>query len=578
MGKLVLSIAETLAALRQRMQQEGLSALLVTSADEHLNEYLPPHRLRRQWVTGFTGSVGDFLLTAEQAWLFVDSRYYLQADQQVDPTLITVIKLGLNTMPTLVQQLGFLAHPGFTLGVDPFTVSVRQGRQLEKAVRPGQLVRLIDNWVDGVCPPVPAPAEPVYAFHAAGATVEEKLARVRADLKGATVLPITKLDQIAWLFNLRGSDVPYNPVFLSYAIVTPDKAMLFTDAPNVTVPGVTVLPYSANADALMGLGGVTLIDPEHTTLGTEALVTESKEAPHPVQQLKAIKNSAELAGMRRANFQASRAKIRALCWLEHQLNKGATVTEADLAETIERFYAEEPGFISLSFNTIAGTGANSAIVHYGTPDPTAVITPGSWVLLDSGAQYADDQFGGTTDDTRTVVMGRPDTTQRRHFTAVLRAHIACASQRFPRGTDGTRLDGITRAPLWQQGLDYGHGTGHGVGAFLNVHEGPNGIHKMAATGLEPGMITSIEPGYYEAGWGGIRLENLYEVVADDKTPGWCHFEPLTWVPFHRNLIDKVRLLPHEKRWLGDYHRRVYTRLAPTLTNEERRWLRKQTWS
>jgi Xaa-Pro aminopeptidase len=335
-----------------------------------------------------------------------------------------------------------------------------------------------------------------------------------------------------------------------------------------------------NASVLMGL------DPKHVTVATEQVGKSLenihiKMLDHPVQTLKAIKNDTELDGMKRANLKASRGKIRALCWLADQ-TKGlkakakSKISEVDFQNTIEAFYAEESDYVGLSFNTIAGAGANSSIVHYGTPNPQAFLQEGQLFLIDSGVQF----MHGTTDDTRTVVVGKPTPLQRKRYTAVLKAHIDCARQKYPKGTEGIRLDGITRAALWNEGLDYGHGTGHGVGAFLNVHEGPNGIHRMAKEPFQPGMITSIEPGYYEPGWGGIRLENLYATIelpkntSADKRP-WYGFDSLTYVPFDKKLIVFSSLSREQLQWLKRYYAAILKKLLPTLNTKEQRWLKVQ---
>ena len=406
--------------------------------------------------------------------------------------------------------------------------------------------------------------------------VRKKLAAAKCDL-----LPITKLDQVAWLFNLRGQDIPYNPVFISYALVSEKDAVLFMDdsrlkpdaATMLASADVTLKPYAQYAETLAveANGKRVLIAPGHSTHGTAHLVESSGgtavEADHPVETLKAIKNPVEIAHMQSANLKASRGKIRAWYWLEQQLKANVTVTEESFRQAIEKFYAEEEGFFGLSFNTISGAGANSSIVHYGTPDPEKTLAPGELFLIDSGCQF----MGGTTDDTRTVIVGEPTDLQKFRFTEVMKAHVNCAMQQFPKGTEGARLDGITRYTLWQAGLDYGHGTGHGVGAFLNVHEGPNGIHKLASKPFAPGMITSIEPGYYEPGWGGIRLENLSLCVA--KEPGWLGFEMLTWIPFDKRLYDWSRISPEQATWLRDYHAAIVDKIAPTLNADEAAWLK-----
>jgi Xaa-Pro aminopeptidase len=609
-------------ALRSLLATHQLDGYLVPAADEHLNEYLPEAKQRRSWISGFSGSAGDLLVGQERAWLFVDSRYYEQADLEVDPALIQVSKLGLEQQKTLDETLEALGREAvkagstFRLGFDPFTITISQLRSFEKQLEPSgvSLVPLAGNLVDRIRLQQPwINAEPLPAYADAklfylpdaltGEPIAAKLKRVREALQkaNADVLPITKLDQIAWLYNLRGWDVPYNPVFIAYTIVTATDAYLFTNLDRIPLDlqellqaQVTLRPYEAYAETLKALvanapSHRVLLDPKHTTAGTLELLTDPtaaitckiSEANNPIEGMKARKNAIEITQMQQANLKASRAKTRTLKWVSDQFSCGNPLSEADVAATVERFYAEEADFQGLSFNTIAGAGANSSIVHYGTPNPQRVLHPGEFLLLDSGAQYA----SGTTDDTRTLVIGDPTPEQVECYTEVLKSHINCAMQRFPKGTTGAQLDGIARSTLWFAGLDYGHGTGHGVGAFLNVHEGPNGISKRVSEPLEPGMVTSIEPGFYKAGWGGIRIENLY--VVKDLTPAaetavakpdpnklaWYGFEPLTHIPFDKRLIDRDRLDDRQREWLQRYNDAIIAKLSPTLSPEEVVWLK-----
>lgn len=589
--------AGKLESLRERMRAFGLDAWLIPSVDEHINEYLPKHRERRAWASGFTGSAGDFLVGLQEAWLFVDSRYHEQADYEVALDQIKVSKLGLDGQPALTEKVRQLAEgtAGFRLGFDPFTLTVQQYQHFKKTFEMTgiELVPLPENLVDVLWHDAPAAVKSeVFAVpeSVSGKGWREKLGEVRGRLKAlkADVLPVTKLDQVAWLFNLRGQDISYNPVFTAYAVVTAEQAHLFIDSSRVQPDAladlagdVKIHPYEHYQGFLKQLsaGNTALIDPKHTTTGTLFIVEHEggqvKEADHPVELLKAVKNETEIRLMQEANLKASRGKIRAWFWLEQQVKAGKTVTESTFRDAIEAFYAEEPEFMGLSFNTIAGAGVNSSIVHYGTPNPEKQLIPGELFLIDSGCQFV----GGTTDDTRTMLVGEQATDlQKLRFTEVMKAHINCAMQKFPKGTEGARLDGITRATLWQNGLDYGHGTGHGVGAFLNVHEGPNGIHRLAAKAMEPGMINSIEPGYYEPGWGGIRLENLYRVIVletDSNGMQWYGFESLTWIPFDKKLIDLSRLSPAQHEWLRNYHETIFRKIGPTLSSKEADWLQGQ---
>jgi Xaa-Pro aminopeptidase len=618
-------VSERLTALRALMAKDSLDVYWVPSSDEHLNEYLPEAHKRREWITGFSGSAGDALIMCDEAWAYVDSRYYEQADYEVDARYVNASKVGLDGHPTLRQtltkfsrQLTEARGPSAKcrVGFDPATLGLDQYLDMQSLGESGQIewVPVLKNGVDVARANLSAACKDTQDTHQAayhqpifslpvsvtGEGVASKLDRVRALMKqhGVQYLPVVKLDQVAWLFNLRGQDIPYNPVFLSYALVTETQAMLFVDEARLTDESkkevskhATIHPYADFAIILAqalktGASIVMGLDPKHVTVATEQVgkALENitiKSLDHPVQILKAVKNETEMAGMKLANLKASRGKIRALCWLSEQ-TKGlkakanSHVSEVDFQNTIEAFYAEEPDYVGLSFNTIAGAGANSSIVHYGTPNPKAFLKAGQLFLIDSGVQF----LHGTTDDTRTVVVGKPTPLQRKRYTAVLKAHIDCARQKYPKGTEGIRLDGIARSALWNEGLDYGHGTGHGVGAFLNVHEGPNGIHRMAKEPFQPGMITSIEPGYYEPGWGGIRLENLYASIklpAGTSADGrdWYGFETLTYVPFDKNLIVFSSLSREQLQWLKQYYAAILRKLLPTLNPTEQRWLKGQ---
>jgi Xaa-Pro aminopeptidase len=587
--------ASRLQALRGLMAQHQLDAYLIPAVDEHINEYLPQNKQRRAWASGFTGSAGDFLLTMDQAWLFADSRYHEQTDYEVALDHIQVSKLGRLNQPSLGEKIQGLGEgkDRFRLGFDPFTLTVQQGQAFQKSFEQSsiELAPVHGNLVDRLWTDAPAAQRSeVFALpdEMTGKSVADKLQALQTRLTTLKVdlLPVTKLDQVAWLFNLRGQDIPYNPVFTAYALITPKAALLFVDSSRIKPADlkalqalVSIHPYEDYAPSLAGWASqpIVLVDPKHTTWGTLELIQQAqgrvKETEHPVELMKAVKNPAEIAGMQAANLKASRGKIRAWYWLDQQLSAGKIVTEETFKDAIEDFYAQEPGFKGLSFNTISGAGANASIVHYGTPNPHKTLDSGELFLIDSGCQF----WGGTTDDTRTMLVGDKATpTQQLRFTEVLKAHMNCAMQKFPKGTEGARLDGITRATLWQAGLDYGHGTGHGVGAFLNVHEGPNGIHRMASKPLEPGMINSIEPGFYEPGWGGIRLENLYLVAKrgeDAQGLPWYGFDHMTYIPFDKKLIDATLLSPQQLQWLRAYYQAIVEKIGPTLPAVEAAWLK-----
>lgn len=606
--------AQKFAAMRSQLAKHKLDAYFVPSADEHLNEYLPEAKQRRQWISGFTGSAGDFLISSEKAWVFVDSRYYEQADMQVDANLQKVCKVGLEehqTLEEVLEELGQTAAKQlqtFRLGIDPFTITVAQYRRFSESLGNAgvEIVPIIENLVDTVRSQSPwLESEPIPPFgdqpvitlpeSFTGEDIAKKLERVREVMgkQKTAILPVTKLDQIAWLYNLRGRDVECNPVFISYAIVTINDAYLFTNTSRIDEPvrqalagQVQILDYEQYIPTLRSLvveHKNVLVAIAQTTYGTYLQLKDVKAkivgAEHPIETFKAHKNAVEIAQMQQANLKASLAKTLTLKWIEEQIDTGNTLSERDVANKIEGLYKQQEGFYDLSFPTISGTGANGSIVHYSIPNPNCKLIHGELLLLDSGSQF----YGGTTDDTRAISIGKPTDEQCDRYTEVLKSHINCAMQKFPKGTTGSQIDGIARSSMWQSGLDFGHGTGHGVGVFLNVHEGPNGISKRVNQSLDLGTINSIEPGYYQPKWGGIRLENLYfvkevEKESDssqepnpNKTP-WYEFESLTYIPFDNKLIDRSKLNPQQISWLESYYAAVVQKLSPLLTEEENVWL------
>lgn len=589
-----MSLLHKLNQLRRLMAEYQIDGYFIPSTDEHLNEYPPTAKLRRHWLSGFTGSAGDFLVTLNHAYLFVDSRYYEQADQQVDSSLVQVCKLELSghKRPTEVLADLIAQKPQFRLGFDPFVFSIKQLRDFrsELAGKSIEFVPISENLVDKLWQEMdtipPIARSPIFAVPEtiAGKSAVAKLAQVREKMRsaGAEILLITKLDQIAWLLNLRGRDVPCNPVFIAYLLLTLDQAFLFTNLECIPdtirqslADYVQLENYESYRSKLVELarGRRVWISDRHLTYGSYLLLENANayliEKDHPIELLKAQKNPIEIQQMQLANLKASVAKTRTLKWIADQFAMGHPISETAVAQTIEQFYAQSEGFLELSFPTISAIGANSSIVHYGNLDPNRIAQSGDLLLLDSGCQF----MGGTTDDTRTVVVGEPTALQKMRYTAVLKAHINCAMTQFPKGTTGSQLDGIARASLWAEKLDYGHGTGHGVGAFLNVHEGPNGISKRVQQTLEVGMINSIEPGYYEPNWGGIRIENLYFVK--EIAPDWYGFESLTYIPFAKKLIDIHRLNEKEKAWLLNYYQEVQTRLSNFLEPDEQAWLKQE---
>ncbi len=603
-----VSTSEIQSQFAGLLAELNLDAYFLPPEDEHLNEYLPEYKKRIEWATGFTGENAPLVISRDRMFLYVDGRFHIQVDEEVDADVVQAIKLTAQGLGEQARQiynnLRPLAAGGKTLriGYDPFTLSPARMKSLEREI-PADLsvnwVAIEGNLVDRLWTQRPAASnKPAFLLpeSVTGRSTTDKLAAIRAKLRelNVDVLPITQLDDIAWLYNLRGGDIPYNPVLESYAVLAQDSATLF--APPEKIPpemrtalenqDIRVLDYadyphtlSELLDPANGKKRRVLADQGAMTLGTLNLISEKAEAvegSNPITLEKAIKNPTEIEGMKRANFQASRAIIRHLAAMHRAFTEGKTLSEVDVRADLEAKYREEPDFHELSFPTIPGIAENSAIIHYSKADPGQVAKNGDFYLLDSGAQY----LGGTTDTTRTTVFGTPTDLQKDRFTMVLKAHIDCARYRFPEGATGQQMDAIARNPLYQRGLDYGHGTGHGVGAFLNVHEGPNRISKINSTVFQPGMVTSIEPGYYEKGWGGIRLENLYYVAVDSVelaggASRWFCFKPLTFVPFEKRLIDFNLLSPEQMDWLRSYYALILEAMSRTLNDAELAWLKDQ---
>ena len=591
-------IAGRVAALCQRLQDARVDAYLVPSSDCHLNEYVPAYQQRRAAMSNFTGSAGDALISPHGNHVFVDSRYYLQAEQEVDPTLFRVHKVGMEGEKTLSEWLGEMEKERGSLrvGYDPFVMAMEMYAAYSRALKSGAsaLVPIGGNLVDAVWQDrPPAPSQPIDLLPEAdtGRSVADKLAAVREKMaeQEVTVLVLSRLDEIAWLTNLRGSDVSYNPVFESYCVLEQERATCFTrlsPAPEIQAalaPDMSFAPYEVYTETLRRISkspaGKIWLDPAGTTMGTRLLLPEGRqvyEARNPVVLMKALKNEVELAGSRQAHQRAAAAKIRSLARMERMRAAGRPMSEKAYAQILHDEYAREAGFRELSFATIAAVGANGAIVHYGGANDEAALQDGELLLVDSGTQMG----AGTTDDTRTICLGTPTARQQQLYTLVLRCHVELARQKFPEGTGGVALDALTRGQMWNAGLDYGHGTGHGVGALLNVHEGPQRVAPRGSDeALQAGMIISNEPGYYEAGWGGIRLENLYVITPDNSLTEhpsgkkWLQLETLTLIPFDHRLIDWEQLSQTDRGWLADYHRQVLDAIGPLLGDEDRAWLR-----
>ena len=592
--------AGRLAALREAMQREHIDALIVPSADPHLSEYLPGRWKGREWLSGFTGSVGTFIATAHTAGVWTDARYWTQAETELAGSGIDLMKIPSGASVLYIDWLSSHLAPGQTVAVDARVLGLSTARLLADAMAARAITLRTDlDLLDAVWEERPGlPAAPVYEHGAPYAIIDRvgKLAGVREALVavGATHHVISTLDDIAWLFNLRGSDVTYNPVFLAHALIGPQGATLFVADGKVSAElrtrlmhdGVEVASYADAAGALQHLaaGAVLLLDPRRITAGMREAVGDDVrvlESINPSTLAKSKKCDEEAAYVRATMEQDGAALCEFFTWLESQLAdpERAPLTETAIDDHITAARSRRPGFVSPSFGTIAGFNANGAIMHYrASPDTHAVIEGDGLLLIDSGGQY----LGGTTDITRVVPVGAITGAHRRDFTLVLKGLIALSSAQFPRGTRSPALDAIARAPIWAASVDYGHGTGHGVGFFLNVHEGPQSISATTSpephTAMEPGMITSIEPGIYRPGRWGIRIENLVfnRSAGVGEFGEFLRFETLTLCPIDARCIDLSLMREDEVAWLNDYHAVVRARLAPHVSGAAAAWLELRT--
>ena len=588
--------AQRLAALRVAMSGANVDAYIVPHADEHQGEYVAAYAARLEWLTGFSGSAGLAIITKDAATVFIDGRYTLQVRDQVDGRLYEYRHL-IDEPPQmwLASQL----KAGMRLGFDPRLHTPSGLTKIEDAARKAgaEPVPVSQNLIDTIWESQPSrPHGPVeiYPDKLAGRTAAQKQKLVVDWLKAERLdaFIFSALDSIAWLFNIRSDDVEFTPLALGYALLTDQgKGTLFVEAEKITPSlqqhlGADILlaPYDSVNAALLGRDGELKTIGVDRDTGSRWLVDciknvgfEAKISADPVTAIKARKTSEELDGVRAAHLRDGAALTKFLAWLSRDAPKGH-LTEIEVADKLASFRAEANLYRGPSFATIAGAGGNGAIVHYrASPDSNATIKPDMLLLVDSGGQYLD----GTTDVTRTVVIGTPTSEQKKRFTLVLKGHIALGSARFVKGTTGSQLDALARHALWQEGLDYDHGTGHGVGTFLGVHEGPQRISKVGNTvALEPGMVISNEPGYYKTGEYGIRIENLVAVRAAQGPASAekiiYEFETLTMAPIDVSLVDTSILTPSETMWLNAYHARVREVLAPLLDAETQDWLKNAT--
>ena len=587
--------APRIAALRAELKKHGLDGFVLPRADRHQNEYVPESEERLAFLTGFTGSAGFLIVLLEKAVLFTDGRYTLQAREQTDPAIFSIVNM-VETAPAAWIEQNLPA--GTKLGYDPWLHTAEGAEKLSKAcAKVGATLEPVDNnpvdeiWTDRPAPPLGAIV--LHDLRHAGIATGDKLQKVLVEIgkQRADALVITDPHNIAWLFNIRGSDVAHTPLPLAFGIVPKDgRPSLYIDGRKLSNAVRDQLEQTADVrelDALtsdieqLGKANATMLLDQATA--ADALVKQAEQAggkvirvADPITTMKAVKNETEIAGAHKAQQRDGAAMARFLAWFDREAPRGQ-LTEIAAVEALETFRRESGALKDVSFPSISGTGPNGAIVHYRVTRKTnRPIKPGDLFLIDSGGQYED----GTTDITRTIAVGTPSDEMCTRFTQVLKGHIAVACAIFPDGASGAQLDTLARQYLWQAGVDFEHGTGHGVGSYLSVHEGPARISKLGSVPLKRGMILSNEPGYYKADGFGIRIENLILVVAAPPVAGaektMNAFETITLAPIDRRLIDVSLMTAHEIAWLDSYHAQVAETIAPLVDKDTQAWLRAAT--
>lgn len=611
-----MSASARVAALRELMVKHGLDAYVVPSEDAHLSEYVAACDGRRAFLTSFTGSAGTALVTADAAYCWTDGRYFVQAAKQLDSTVFKMMRT--HEEPGVEDWVASHMKPGSKVGIDGMTVSINGMERFRSAAAsasenlvsvvplPKSVPNLVDQIWASARPAVPASKIVVHPLKYAGVSAKDKLTNVRAamDGKGASMLIVTGLDEVAWLLNLRGGDVDYNPVFWAYVTVTSSSATLYVNftrfsegvEEHLKESGVTIASYEALlpdlSNACWDDTSRVWVDPNTCNyaildcLEKAAAGIQMTKEQGPIVLAKAKKCDVELAGVRASHVRDGIALAKFLCWLENEVAiDGNEPTEIEASDKLDGLRSKEDLFVSLSFPTISSSGANGAVIHYRAEAATAAkITKNDVYLVDSGGQYRD----GTTDVTRTMHFGEPTPWQKECFTRVLQGHIAIDRAIFPQGTTGHVLDAFAREPLWKAGLDYKHGTGHGVGSHLNVHEGPHMMSFKAqalSTALEPGFLTSNEPGYYEEDGFGIRIENVC-IVTEAGVQGppsglekaYYRMERVTMSPMQKKMIHVGLLSEKERMWVDEYHKECYEKLAPLLQDDENTlaWLKRET--
>ena len=584
-----MNINQRLEDLREVMRREHLAAFIFPSTDPHQGEYVPDHWKGREFISGFNGSAGTAVVTLTSAALWTDSRYFLAAADQLKDTEFQLMKQKVEGTPTIAEWIGKECGAGVEVGIDGMVNSTNSVRELIADLRKQGGITLRTNldplaqiWQDR--PLIPVNPVEEYPLTYAGEAASVKIARIRQALRKlhADGMLMASLDDIAWTLNLRGTDVHCSPLFVSYLLISSTAVTLYINKEKLTPEVVAYLRgegigVDAYENVQKGLKDYfeynILLDPDEVNYTLFNTVTrEVIEAESPVKRMKTIKNDTEIAGFKQAMLKDGIAMVKFLYWLDKQLSEGETLTEISVSDELASLRAEQTLFRGLSFDTIAGYEAHGAIVHYeSTPETDVPLRPEGLLLLDSGAQYLD----GTTDLTRTIALGPVTEEQRKVYTLVLKGHIQLELCKFPSGTSGTQIDVLARKDIWHVGMNYLHGTGHGVGSYLNVHEGPHQIRmEWKPAPLVAGMTVTDEPGIYLAGKFGVRIENTLLVTYYNETEfgKFLKFEPLTLCPIDKKPIIKEMMLPEEIEWLNQYHRRVFEQLSPRLDDNEMEWL------
>jgi len=591
-------MTKKISEIRKLMKKFKIQAYLIPSTDPHQSEYAPEIWKRREYLSEFTGSAGELVITTKDAGLWTDSRYFLQAEEQLKGSSIQLFKIGLPDTPNIQEWLINQLNLGDSVGIDPRLISHQQAHDMQRGLQKRKIhLKLLEtNLVDEIWRDQPAFPMSILRPHPvkyAGISYQDKISHVRLEMKkeDCSGLILSTLDDIAWLFNIRGKDIPFNPLIISYAIITKKNATLFIHPDkldrtarkhlksHIKIQDYREFPKSIQKS--FGKKDKVWIDPTAASWWISQQLDKKCELllkENPVLRMKAPKNSTEIEGLKKAHIRDGVAMVQFLRWLENTVGR-KEITEISAAEVLEDFRRKQELYQGPSFDTISAYQEHAAIVHYSaTPESDVMLKPEGIYLIDSGGQYLD----GTTDITRTLVLGEPSMLQKELFTQVLKGHIRLAMTRFPKGTAGNQLDTIARKPLWDLGLNYGHGTGHGIGSYLNVHEGPHAISYYRGIGvkLEPGMMISNEPGYYRTGEFGIRIENLILTITDlGSFPDgleFLTFETVTLCPIQLKLIEKSLLSAEEIQWLNEYHERVRETLSPYLNDLEQDWLKGAT--